>query len=220
MVDLQDQLFTDTYQLRSDFETRWRAIADQVRLFPGVVACFYLIDEPYLHYDRDATRSALATAAARVRQDFPQVPIAVILSKSEVDTINSGYISMFDWVGFDRYRAFAELPPIIQRLEAMLSPSQREIAVPWAFRRVSEGLGVPEQDEVVQNINGWHNEILANPRYIAVVPFLWETIDDMVGARELPMIGERTKQLASYTLSRTTRVPHDVMHTVLEMFKF
>jgi hypothetical protein len=80
------------------------------------------------------------------------------------------------------------------------------MAVHEAFRWGTSGTGLLEQNEVVERLNRWHELLLSDARFIAVVPFLWPTLDLNgdghvdPGARELPWIKERVFQMAASLL--------------------
>jgi len=46
------------------------------------------------------------------------------------------------------------------------------------------------------NINEWQTEVLSDSRYIAIMPFLWQTTDGLTGASDMPFIKARLYELA------------------------
>lgn len=201
--------------LVSNYEARWQQIADSIQPYQGSLAAFFLFDEPYIHCPEisscDEIQRDLDKLVTLISERFPYIPKGVILSAEELD-LPPETVAMFDWVGFDRYGEwFAEdMPGHIQKLEAMLTPSQRMIAVPWSFFWGDQAITNNAQDERIQNINEWHKEILSNARYVAVAPFMYHNYADpagphksIVGARSLPWVKERVRQLASSLVNVT-----------------
>lgn len=216
ILDLSYQLFSDP-NLRSDWEAQWSKIVSIVQQAPpNTVAAFYPHDEPYGSWnipDNPASRAAmkdmLQAVATRIRQDFPTMPIAVIINAVGLREYNldPSYVSMFDWVGFDCYKSWddCKMPTLITKLRSWLSLEQRMIAVPWAFQW-GDSVSVQAQDERLQNIAKWHEEILGDAKYVAVVPFLWQTMDlnsdgtPDLGTEDLPRVKARLHQLAQNLL--------------------
>lgn len=185
----------------------------------GTVAAVYALDEPYLNGLMNGTlqgemKGNLITAAADLRTYFPGKPVGAIISvdPSEFD-LTYEYFEMFDWVGFDCYGEWIKCGPsrqsmrwYIDTLRSKLSPSQRMIATPWAFRYDDTGTGLQAQNELVDNINHWHAEVLGDGKYVAVAPFLWNSLDlnangiADTGAKDLPWVKERVYQMAHQLL--------------------
>ncbi|WP_374568945.1 discoidin domain-containing protein [Ideonella sp.] len=186
----------------------------------GTIAAVYALDEPYLNGVmtgtlQDQMRRYLLQAAADLRHYFPGKPVGAIISVDprEFD-LEAKYFKMFDWVGFDCYGEWAACGPVPKRsmrylidtLRSKLGPSQRMIATPWAFRYDDTGTGLQAQNELVDNINHWHAEVLGDGKYVAVAPFLWNSLDlnangiPDTGAKDLPWAKERVFQMARQLL--------------------
>ncbi len=190
------------------WETAWTQYVAAIQAGPpNTVAAFYLLDEPYYHAQNLAlTRDALAMVTARMRQDFPTIPIAVILSVGEVNMqLDPSYLQMFNWIGFDDYEPWGAscggtMATLISTLRAQLSPTQRMIAVPWGKRETWQNPDLAHQasENIGANINCWHSEVLSDGKYAAVVPYIWVGTPNSneVGTRDLPWVKERLYQLA------------------------
>ena len=135
----------------------------------------YVTGEVYEDVHRDLVR-----VNDSVRLVFPEQPIGVILSGYDLYHRFFSIPENYDWVGFNCYeslfggcdenRSFVEH---YRRLLAHMQPEQRLIAVPetWARNAVLQRADWPE---VLQARLRHHYEIaLAEPRFIAFVPFIW-----------------------------------------------
>jgi len=133
--------------------------------------------------------------------------------------LDSSHFEMFDWLGFDSYAGpdyldpqeawdSSGMPGHIEQLSAWLGPTQRMMAVPEAFWQ-GRNTTPFDQDALIGRINLWHQEILSDARYVAVVPFLWQDAaldptnrpDGDTGTRSMPRVKERLRQLAAYFLN-------------------
>jgi hypothetical protein len=207
-------LFSGT-TLRSDWQSRWATIASIVRAAPAnSVAALYPVDEPigpgYLLTD-------LTTVISRVRQDFPTIPIGVIFSPGDMGSpAGPSWAALFDWIGFDCYRADCDLQWYRDTLRSWQSGSQRLVAVPWAYRNPSQGTDIESQNANVTVIGQWQKEITSDPSYVAVFPFLWESgyidcgppynCERAVGTADLPLVKARMYEFTQSILHPSKRV--------------
>ena len=160
------------------------------------VAMIYPKDEPFREFVRyrdpsfieqyvtgevyDEVHRDLVHVNGLIRLVFPDKPIGVILSGYDLYHRFFSIPENYDWVGFNCYeslfggcdedRSFIEH---YRRLLAHMQPEQRLIAVPetWARNAVRDRADWPE---VLLTRLRHHYEIaLAEPRFIAFVPFIW-----------------------------------------------
>lgn len=135
----------------------------------------YLTGEVYAEVHRDLVR-----VNDLVRLVFPEKPIGVILSGYDLYHRFFSIPENYDWVGFNCYeslfggcdenRSFTEH---YRRLLAHMQPEQRLIAVPETWAR-NANLQRADWPEVLLARLRHHYEIaLAEPRFIAFVPFIW-----------------------------------------------
>jgi len=222
---LEPQLFTTdsngklTLRSPDDRHARLAAVAEVVKHHPGAVAAVYVLDEPYLNgkvtgTEPEVMKVYLTDAVIDLHRYFKGSPVAVIISVHPDEFgLSSDHFEMFDWVGFDCYGQWSDCGPsrqtmrwYIDTLRGKLIGSQRMIAVPWAFRYDNIGTGLPAQNELVDNINHWHAEVLGDGKYVAVAPFLWNSLDLNAngivdtGAKDLPWAKERVYQMAHQLL--------------------
>jgi hypothetical protein len=159
------------------------------------VALLYPKDEPFREFRRardpdfwsqyvsgdvyDDIFDDLDRVNAHLETAFPEKPIGVILSGLELHHRFFRIPASYDWVGFDCYdnlfeacegRSFMQL---YGRLLANMTPEQRLIAVPetWALHRHLDQDDWP--DRLGQRLAHHWEIVMAEPRFIAVVPFLW-----------------------------------------------
>jgi hypothetical protein len=196
-----------------DWQAQWADVASTIKSagYADTVAAFYPLDEPYLNAapgTQAAMRDALTSMAAAIRAEFPTTPVGTILSYVELQIgYGPSYVSMFDWVGFDCYGPWencngSTMYALIATLRSWLSPSQRMIAVPEAFRwNGPADLNV--ENILIDRMNQWHKEILADGKYVAIAPFLWPSFDldsngtTDTGIRDLSWVKERVYQFAT-----------------------
>ncbi|MDC0711787.1 discoidin domain-containing protein [Stigmatella sp. ncwal1] len=221
---LNGQLFSSSPLAPSaDWQAQW----EQVRRiildggYEDTVLAFYPLDEPYhnawVNNVSDATmRGWLQAMSGRMHADFPSKPVGTILAYPTLTRgLGSAYVSMFDWVGFDCYGPWdncngQSMPWYISTLRSWLSPSQRMIAVPEAFRWDAANEDLLAQNLVIGRLNAWHKEVLSDGKYVAVAPFLWPSLDLNAngqaeqGTRDMRWVRERL-----YQFSRSLLHPED-----------
>jgi hypothetical protein len=225
--------FDDHGRYRDTADTDWQTLVDIIANGPpNMVSAFYLADEPPTN---NIPPDLLEKAATRIRVDYPDTPIASFFSDWSTlyfdENTGSEYISMLDWVGVD----FNAWPPVdhtwdfdltngvpwhLDKLRSWLSPSQRMMAMPRAslFGQPDVPLadvprGCTEQAVLIDEVYKWQQEILSDPNYIAVVPFMWQSGYDVrafpyrsdrfrprggatIGTADLPLLKKRLFQLA------------------------
>jgi F5/8 type C domain len=197
------------------------AVAAVAARYPGTVAAVYPYDEPYYNASKKRTsvvtmRSYLTTVAAEIRARFSLIPVGTLLSVDPVEfNLGSSYFSMFDWVGFDCYGPWEACGPespqktmryYIDTLRGKLGSSQRMIAVPWAFRGAGTEVNAITESDLLNNINNWHREVISDGKYVAIAPFLWNSVDldgtldgnnaTDIGTKDLVWTKERIYQAA------------------------
>ncbi len=200
VLSLEPFLFADAKGTpRSDadieaFLVDLRARIEEEELL-DTVAMLYPKDEPFREFRRardpdfwsqyisgevyDDIFEDLERVNAKLKLVFPEKPIGVILSGLELHHRFFRIPESYDWVGFDCYdnlfeacegRSFMQL---YGRLLANMTPEQRLIAVPetWALDRHLERDDWP--DRLGQRLAHHWEIVMAEPRFVAVVPFLW-----------------------------------------------
>lgn len=200
VLSLEPFLFADaegTPRTDEDIEAflvELRARIEEEGLLDTVVL-LYPKDEPFREFRRardpdfwsqyvtgdvyDDIFEDLSRVNAHLETVFPDKPIGVILSGLELHHRFFRIPESYDWVGFDCYdnlfeacegRSFMQL---YGRLLAKMTPEQRLIAVPetWALDRHLDRDDWP--DRLGQRLAHHWEIVTAEPRFIAVVPFLW-----------------------------------------------
>lgn len=224
MVYVEDQVFSG-YTLVSDWRTRWKAIRDTIVNggYTKTVAAFYMHDEPY----PGATSATMRTLASQIGTDFPGTPRAAILLVSGSTLMSctddpdpQKCLDMFDWVGFDCYGNWdacgdgsTTMDKLNAQLRSRLSGAQRLIAVPQAntpaygFDETPSG----QQNLITYELDRWHKHIVADSKYVAMVPFMWVDGNGnsagTYGANRLPLVRERLYQIA-YSIMPGDPNPH------------
>lgn len=132
------------------------------------VIALYPQDEPDQLGLSDAAVSGIAAKARTVASEFVEmtdIKLAVIYGQNGFPGI-----SAFDWVGIDNYDAGASiLGQPYQRLNSMLTPSQRVILVPGG---ASPWSTVPSE---------FYDRLQSDPQVILLLPFLWRDYDGGLG---------------------------------------
>lgn len=200
VLSLEPFLFADaegTPRSDADIETflvELRARIEEEDLLDSV-ALLYPKDEPFREFRRardpdpwteyvtgevyDDIFDDLTRVNRHLEAVFPEKPIGVILSGLELHHRFFRIPETYDWIGFDCYdnlfeacegRSFMQL---YGRLLANMTPEQRLMAVPetWALDRHLDRDDWP--DRLGQRLAHHWEIIMAEPRFVAVVPFLW-----------------------------------------------
>ena len=173
--------------------------------YESEVATFYLQDEPY---DVGCSQADLTSLAKRIRGDFPSTPLSMIEAQRQVPGLTVAKVAMFDWVGFDCYGDWSagcygySIPTLISMLRNVLSKQQRMIAVPNSAVPHGGDISITAQNAMINNnLNHWHQEVLSDAKYIAVIPYLWsDPAENVYGAGDMPWLKERLYQLEASVL--------------------
>jgi len=199
-VDLEPYLFANregaprSEAELEDFLVELRATLEERQLL-DTVAMLYPKDEPFREFRRardpnffeeyvtgevyDDIERDLDQVNRALALVFPEKPIGVILSGLELHHRFFSIPEGFDWVGFNCYanlfdacegRDFYQL---YGRLLANMTPSQRLIAVPEAWVTNEEATRPDFPLILEQRLRLHYEMVLAEPRFVAVVPFLW-----------------------------------------------
>jgi hypothetical protein len=159
-----------------------------------------LIDEPYGNWSGHSPASIadVNALAERVKAAYPTKPTFVISdAQSMSSTATTASYASVDWVGFDCYGCgVTALDSLVAKMRSVLSPSQRMVAVPQSDQSVGADISSGTQYGIITNdTNYWHEKVLSDAKFIAVVPFLWTDIrEGFYGARDMPWIKERMYQ--------------------------
>ncbi|MEE4174917.1 MAG: hypothetical protein V2I57_11760 [Xanthomonadales bacterium] len=212
VLSLEPFLFADAKGTpRSDadieaFLVELRARIEEAELLDSV-ALLYPKDEPFREFRRardpsfwseyvtgevyDEIFADLTRVNEHLETVFPEIPIGAILSGLELHHRFFRIPESYDWVGFSCYDNLFEAcegRSFVQhygRLLANMTPEQRLMAVPetWARNGHLERDDWPER--LGQRLAHHWEIVMAEPRFVAVVPFLWS----FEAAGETPGIG-------------------------------
>jgi hypothetical protein len=186
-------------------ESRWRAVAAELRPHADVIAALFTSDEPYWNafragvpFDEVARRLEEAARIIHATPGFEDVPVATIFARPELDWIASGRArnpAGYAWVGFDQYGVSVNnLDRSTRLFLSLLRPEQRVIAVPDAMLEPSKDIAGLEE-----RIAFWLAWIERTPKVVAIAPFIyWSGGDEdttWTGARDLPSIRDRYAQI-------------------------
>jgi hypothetical protein len=192
----------------AEIAAAWAALAEQLRPDLAALAALYPADEPYLNGELNGVAPAevqrrLETAALLIRSTpgFEATELATIFSDHELKLMEAGKAAMpagYGWVGWNLYYAPVDrLMEHLDRFLAIMLPGQRLIAVPdaflWNSRPVLAGLE--------RRIDFWLAWIETHPQVVAVVPFIYQSGPDYLGARDLPSVRARYAQIGSCILT-------------------
>jgi len=150
----------------------------------------YLSDEPYWSFEfansgftHAEIYQMLNLVASMIKQDLPNVPIAVVAGWP---SINEGvtYPASIDWIGFDYYNCETGCSPtymsLHNSLKANLLPNQKMLITPFGFvnrdpYNGSVATSQAEQDNLVDKATFYMNLALSEPRAVGLYVFLGET---------------------------------------------
>lgn len=181
-----------------DYHTRWAVLREQIRYHVnnGSIKMVYLLDEPYWNfYLQGFTDSEayilLSSAAADIKADFPNLPIAVVESTPKAGM--HWYPPNIDWIGFGCYECnYSYYMSLHNATLAHLEPHQRLIVVapayaekspnpncipsgsdpcpdPWTNQPGSLDVPVTRVNELVDRAHFYMNVALSEPRTVAML---------------------------------------------------
>jgi hypothetical protein len=183
-----------------------------------------------------AVKGTFTAITNQIRADlstyqFPSIPISVTLKAEVVNDpkFDASFLSMFDWAGFDAYDTWfsgysAGLSPCnstgvmggmcttINKLRGALpQANQRMMALVTASVQpnqncFSDTSAATQYQMINTNINMWLQEVSSDPKYVLVIPFLWEDSPGIIGARNLPHVARALSQMAYATVPRDNRI--------------
>ncbi len=199
VISLERLIFDDSLHLRADY-LYTLADLEQTLFYAGLldqVAMIYPLDEPYLQAKREggpgvtAIRRTLAELNAALGEVFPEIPLGVIFNNASI--LRSGFAvpTSYDWVGFDCYANMYDCNDkpftwYYGKLLTKMTPGQRLMAVPqtWMSDELYErGRNEPRflyelrLERVAvglrQRFQHHYELALSDPRFVAVIPFLF-----------------------------------------------
>lgn len=236
IVDIQWVFMDANYRLRPDMVTIWKKFAKSIEPYRDTIAAFYPMDEPYAN-GKDKGRSGnevktnLETVASITKSTFPEIPVAVIFSPSEVKSSKPIPVG-FDWIGFDCYGKFNDcykdksVTSFYNNLKSRISGTQRLMLVPWGYK---DGYASNKDINDRNNAAGQYwNLALSEPLVIAVIPFLYQTYGDskghhITGTQDMPAlkqtfisIGQQIKQAQAGGIARgpVMGVAHEIFGNI------
>ena len=192
----------------------WAALADALRPDLDALAALYPSDEPYLNGEKNGVAPAeiqrrLEAAAQLIHgtPGFEQVRLAAVFSDRCMKIMEAGAAGMpagYAWVGWDLYGAPIEmLDAHLDRFLALVRGDQRVIAVPDAFVWTSK----QDFEALMTRIAFWLAWIERHPQVVAVAPFIYQSLPDMIAARDLPEVRARYAQIGECILKANPPAP-------------
>jgi hypothetical protein len=172
----------------------------------------YISGEVYSDIYRD-----LSHVNELISRVFPEKKIGVILSGNELDHAFFSIPENYDWVGFDCYenlfhacegRSFVQL---YDHLLDHMQPHQKLMAVPqtWVDNGHKNQANWP--DVLLQRFRQHYELALAEPRFVAFIPFIWSFDSDSktpgVGFNRFPeLFDDGTRDRGSYFVDQVKKV--------------
>jgi len=152
------------------------------------------MDEPYINAlsvgkSAEEMKDELNQVNFLIKKTFPSVKTVGCLGNPE----EFGYPT-WDVVGFDFYYASERERMSLEefknrwlekfdRLNEFLLPGQEIVLVPGVFHHRDRA---PSTEEFLDLADFYSEAANSNPKVTVVAPFLWETVGDLIGMRDLP----------------------------------
>lgn len=177
ILTVSGELWADAKTLRpaEQAEALLRQTLDAMRSAGviGQVAGFYPIDEPDLWGSSDADVTAACATVRRVAAEYPDLGGCVLACCYSKSGKYPG-VAAFDWVGLDDYPEDSNMliGAPLNGLRAALRNDQRIFLVPGGC------------DPFKGNPEAFRRVAHADPKVVAIVPFLWIDYDDPQGKRQ------------------------------------
>ncbi len=212
----QGFLFDEKLSARSDL-TEWYKLLPLLKEYsmgedPTLVA-FYPFDEPYSHGTEHGVSYAtmkinLEKAGAIMKQDFPEIPIAVIFSITELKNTGMELPRNYDWFSFDLYGCWSAancdhgiigLYEILGNKVAKLSDSEskKKMFVVADSYSSSQNPDMVFQFGVKDRAIHYYRLAQTNDCFVMYMPFIYQSFYDgsgyISGATKMPMVFEEYK---------------------------
>ncbi|AWF83269.1 hypothetical protein BTJ40_21990 [Microbulbifer sp. A4B17] len=193
-----------TYRKRADYLERWEIAKKRLEPFSDIIMAFDPLDEPF-HRSKLSNLTLklyLEEIAQLVKESFPKAKRAITFMNETVRK------SKFKKIIPKKYNLFAVnyyvgdnfQQQLVEKL--MIKTSHLDVnyyLIPRAFKTSNRGFGSISESQLISQARQAYDFARANPKIIAIYPFVWESIfgngDYYLGVDNLDRVQEEYRKI-------------------------
>ncbi|WP_444926315.1 hypothetical protein ACJJI4_20610 [Microbulbifer sp. TRSA002] len=200
-----------TYRKRADYLVRWEIAKKRLEPFSDIIMAFDPLDEPF-HRSKLSNQTLklyLEEIAQLIKESFPKAKRAITFMNKTVRE------SSFKKIIPKKYNLFAVnyyvgnnfQSQLVEKL--MIKTSHLDVnyyLIPRAFKTSNRGFGSISEAQLINQAKQAYDFAIANPKVIAIYPFVWESIfgkdDYYLGVDNLERVQEEYRKIG-HAISNT-----------------
>ncbi|WP_444934529.1 hypothetical protein [Microbulbifer sp. JTAC008] len=187
-----------------DYYERWQRAKKKLEPYEDIILAFDPLDEPFYRSsmsDLDL-KLFLEEISELIKQDFPSVKGAITFTNKTVNKSNFKKIipKNYDLFGVDYYVGINFQYKIVKELMNKTSHIDvKYYLIPRAFKTSNIGFGTIEEEKLIDRARQAYNFAIANPKVVAIFPFVWESFigkgDYYLGADHLERVRKEYQKI-------------------------
>ncbi|WP_444906808.1 hypothetical protein ACJJIR_21745 [Microbulbifer sp. SSSA008] len=200
-----------TYRKRADYLERWELARKRLEPFSDIIIAFDPLDEPFHRskLNNQTLKLYLEEIAQLVKESFPKAKRAITFMNETVRKSNFKKIipKKYNLFAVNYYVGESFQQQLVEKL--MVKTSDLNVnyyLIPRAFKTSNRGFGSISEAKLINQAKQAYDFAIANPKVIAIYPFVWESIfgkdDYYLGVDNLERVQEEYRKIG-HAISNT-----------------
>ncbi|WP_413663871.1 hypothetical protein ACG1BZ_23235 [Microbulbifer sp. CNSA002] len=200
-----------TYRKRADYLERWELAKKRLEPFSDIIIAFDPLDEPFHRskLNNQTLKLYLEEIAQLVKESFPKAKRAITFMNGTVRKSNFKKIipKKYNLFAVNYYVGESFQQQLVEKL--MVKTSHLDVnyyLIPRAFKTSNRGFGSISESKLISQAKQAYDFAIANPKVIAIYPFVWESIfgkdDYYLGVDNLERVQEEYRKIG-HAISNT-----------------
>ncbi|WHI44862.1 hypothetical protein [Microbulbifer sp. VAAF005] len=200
-----------TYRKRADYLERWELARKRLEPFSDIIIAFDPLDEPFHRskLNNQTLKLYLEEIAQLVKESFPKAKRAITFMNETVRKSNFKKIipKKYNLFAVNYYVGESFQQQLVEKL--MVKTSHLDVKyylIPRAFKTSNRGFGSISESQLISQAKQAYDFAIANPKVIAIYPFVWESIfgkdDYYLGVDNLERVQEEYRKIG-HAISNT-----------------
>ncbi|WP_444915125.1 hypothetical protein [Microbulbifer sp. TRSA007] len=193
-----------TFRKRADYLERWEVAKKRLEPFSDIIMAFDSLDEPF-HRSKLSNQTLklyLEEIAQLVKESFPNAKRAITFMNETVrkSKFKNLIPKKYNLLGVNYYVGENFQQQLVEKL--MIKTSHLDVEyylIPRAFKTSNRGFGSISEPQIISQARQAYNFAIANPKIIAIYPFVWESIygkdDYYLGVDNLERVQEEYRKI-------------------------